>query len=203
MSKCEHNNNDCVNSTRQDNEISGQKISPTLIDHLKCPITLELMVDPVTAEDGYTYERTAIETWLKRHPSSPLNPGKTIHVTNLVASRVIKQCIETVIESGVVDRKLYDDWKEKKREIYSQKLFEEGSIMEAAKMGFAKAQGEVAEWFFAGTNGMKRDRDKWFEWATKAANGNDKNGQFQLANTYSYASGWGFDKDLSLAISWY
>jgi hypothetical protein len=28
-----------------------------------CPITLELMTDPVVAEDGHTYERSAITDW--------------------------------------------------------------------------------------------------------------------------------------------
>jgi len=28
-----------------------------------CPITHEVMVDPVVAQDGHTYERQAIEEW--------------------------------------------------------------------------------------------------------------------------------------------
>jgi hypothetical protein len=31
-----------------------------------CPITLSLMVDPVIAADGHSYERTAIEDWMRR-----------------------------------------------------------------------------------------------------------------------------------------
>jgi hypothetical protein len=31
-----------------------------------CPITLEIMMDPVMAEDGHTYERSAIEDWFNR-----------------------------------------------------------------------------------------------------------------------------------------
>ena len=31
-----------------------------------CPITAELPVDPVTAEDGRCYERCAIEEWFER-----------------------------------------------------------------------------------------------------------------------------------------
>lgn len=30
-----------------------------------CPITMEIMVDPVIAMDGHTYERVAIENWLQ------------------------------------------------------------------------------------------------------------------------------------------
>ena len=32
---------------------------------LRCPITLQLPFDPVTAQDGKIYERTAILEWFK------------------------------------------------------------------------------------------------------------------------------------------
>ena len=31
-----------------------------------CPITHDVMVDPVVAADGETYERAAIEQWIRR-----------------------------------------------------------------------------------------------------------------------------------------
>ena len=37
-----------------------------------CPITAEIMVDPVVDPDGNSYERQAIETWLARHGTSPI-----------------------------------------------------------------------------------------------------------------------------------
>lgn len=33
----------------------------------KCPITMDIMEDPVILADGHTYEREAIEAWLKGH----------------------------------------------------------------------------------------------------------------------------------------
>ena len=36
-----------------------------------CPITLELLEDPVIAADGHTYTRRAIEDWLKENNTSP------------------------------------------------------------------------------------------------------------------------------------
>lgn len=42
------------------------------IDELVCPITLEVMSDPVVAADGRTYERAAITDWLSSHDTSPL-----------------------------------------------------------------------------------------------------------------------------------
>ena len=40
-------------------------------DELLCPITLCVMTDPVLAMDGHTYERAAIEDWLRRSRDSP------------------------------------------------------------------------------------------------------------------------------------
>lgn len=37
-----------------------------------CPITQELMVNPVIAEDGFTYECEAFERWTKNHNRSPM-----------------------------------------------------------------------------------------------------------------------------------
>ena len=39
---------------------------------LVCPITFSLPVDPVTAEDGNVYERSAIEDWLEKQRKSPV-----------------------------------------------------------------------------------------------------------------------------------
>jgi hypothetical protein len=41
-------------------------------DEFVCPITQELMVDPVVIADGHTYERSAIETWMQRKAASPM-----------------------------------------------------------------------------------------------------------------------------------
>jgi hypothetical protein len=38
----------------------------------RCPITTEIMDDPVFAMDGHTYEREAIATWFQMHDTSPL-----------------------------------------------------------------------------------------------------------------------------------
>jgi len=45
----------------------------------KCPISLEIMTDPVKCSDGFYYERQCIENWLSQHPRSPM--------TNLVLER--------------------------------------------------------------------------------------------------------------------
>ena len=49
---------------------------------LVCPITNEIMTDPVFTEDGQTYERAAIERWLSTNGTSPLT-GKLLAHRNL------------------------------------------------------------------------------------------------------------------------
>ena len=69
----------------------------TIPDELKCPITLELMNDPVLCEDGYTYERTAI----MNIPNS-LSPmtRQPIDKSKLIPNRALKSAIERFISSN-------------------------------------------------------------------------------------------------------
>ena len=52
-----------------------------MADEFVCPITQELSVDPVTAEDGRVYERSAMEEWLARQPDAQVKtkPSPTAH----------------------------------------------------------------------------------------------------------------------------
>lgn len=50
-----------------DDAENHQKLPPEFVD---C-ITQEIMRDPVITADGHSYERTAIEKWLKHHDTSP------------------------------------------------------------------------------------------------------------------------------------
>ena len=40
-------------------------------DALCCPISMEIMRDPVIAADGHTYERAEIEAWFANNRTSP------------------------------------------------------------------------------------------------------------------------------------
>lgn len=71
-------------------------------DEYLCPITRELMKDPVMAEDGYTYERSAIQGWINKGKDiSPMTsiPLKTKH---LIPNRSLKMLIQHYLESGKV-----------------------------------------------------------------------------------------------------
>ena len=52
-----------------------------IIDSITCPITQDIMTDPVQGNDGQTYERSAIEEWLKTHNTDP-NTGSILSHKN-------------------------------------------------------------------------------------------------------------------------
>lgn len=68
-------------------------IDSTIPDHLMCPITHEIFVDPVTTVLGHTYERTTIENWFKTHHTDPLTMEK-VSSKYLVPNRAIKNAAE-------------------------------------------------------------------------------------------------------------
>ncbi|CAF4138465.1 unnamed protein product, partial [Adineta steineri] len=60
---------------------------------LLCPLTLELFRDPVLAQDGHTYERVAIEEWIRKTGSSPLT-RQPLSMEHLYSNLVVKKIID-------------------------------------------------------------------------------------------------------------
>lgn len=67
------------------------------IDSFLCPITREVMEDPVIAADGHTYEREAIELWFRnnRNPRSP-KTNQILSSTQLFPNYALKNAIEAM-----------------------------------------------------------------------------------------------------------
>ena len=57
-----------------------------------CPITQELMEDPVIAADGHTYERSAIQRWLQRRQTSP-KAGTPLESATLFPNHLLRRLI--------------------------------------------------------------------------------------------------------------
>lgn len=57
-----------------------------------CPISSELMSDPVIAVDGHTYERKFIEEWFKNHNRSPMT-NLPLQTKNLLPNLALKKMI--------------------------------------------------------------------------------------------------------------
>jgi hypothetical protein len=61
--------------------------------HFICPITQEIMQDPVIGLDGNSYERSAIEKWLAKETTSPLTREPMSNI--LIPNRQLKEAIDS------------------------------------------------------------------------------------------------------------
>jgi hypothetical protein len=59
-----------------------------------CPITYVIMVDPVMAPDGHTYERSAIVAWLHGKCTSPMTRERMEKHCTLLPNRNLSLAIE-------------------------------------------------------------------------------------------------------------
>lgn len=86
------------------------------VDELVCPISHELPVDPVIAEDGRVYERECIEKWLAQRKTSPVTNqpmGPKVLETVQVRS-MVRAVAEWAGDKGETVRDLI--WKEEEYE---------------------------------------------------------------------------------------
>ena len=61
-------------------------------DEYICPITAEIMNDPVSTMDGFTYERAAITEWLRTNNTSP-STGALLESTTLIPNHLIRSLL--------------------------------------------------------------------------------------------------------------
>ena len=57
-------------------------------EELLCPLTHELLIDPVMTEDGHTYERAVLERWLSSHKPQQRSAHRTVVADPIRAGRV-------------------------------------------------------------------------------------------------------------------
>ncbi|XP_047178612.1 U-box domain-containing protein 14 [Vigna umbellata] len=77
--------------------------SPVIPDDFRCPISLELMKDPVIVSTGQTYERSCIQKWLDAgHKTCPKTQQTLVH-TALTPNYVLKSLIALWCESNGIE----------------------------------------------------------------------------------------------------
>ena len=92
-----------------------RKVIDELADELVCVITQELPVDPVTAEDGRIYERTALEEWFAAQEARG-HPIKSPVTNEAMGKRLfpavqIRNNIKSMVKSGAISGAKADAWK--------------------------------------------------------------------------------------------
>ena len=58
-----------------------------------CPISMEVMRNPVICSDGHTYEKAVVEDWLTRSDRSPMTNEKLANMT-LIPNHALRATIE-------------------------------------------------------------------------------------------------------------
>jgi len=152
---------------------------------LVCPITFSLPVDPVIAEDGKVYERSAIEEWLKQQGKSPVT--NLAMGTRLLPALQVKNMIRTMVASGALTGDKVDAWK--------LKLKEEEEVAEMllkAEAGEGWAMWILGLWYELGKKGLAEDKAKAFEWYEKSHEAGHASGTGALG--FCYLAGIGVPK---------
>ena len=156
-----------------------------------CPITQELPIDPVTAEDGRVYERSAIEEWLEKNEKSPHTNepmGK-----KLLPALQVKNMIAKMVESGALSGDKCAAWTLK---LEQEKEVEK--LRQRAEAGDSHAMTQLAGWYRDGMNGLAKDRVSWFQWAKRAADLDHPRGMTMLGEAYLHGRGTAENKPTGL-----
>jgi hypothetical protein len=68
-------------------------------ESLQCPITLELMTDPVTVATGQTYDRASIKKWMKSGCRTCPITGEHLRSTELVPNLAVQRIVEQLLHT--------------------------------------------------------------------------------------------------------
>ena len=137
-------------------EDENQKIRALIdavADDWLCPITGELPLDPVTAEDGQIYERSAIESYIRRHANALKSPITNCRMgTQLTPFLQASKTIEKLVRSGVIGGDKAESWRKRIA------LEEELKVMQAkVDGGDAEAMYQMGNWYYTGDKGLAPD----------------------------------------------
>ena len=67
------------------------------LEDYQCPITTEVMIDPVVTTDGFTYERAAIAQWFTTSNMSP-STGEPLASTLLTPNLTARSAIRSLLQ---------------------------------------------------------------------------------------------------------
>ncbi|KAI3881670.1 hypothetical protein MKW92_001414 [Papaver armeniacum] len=89
--------------TSDNEKVFMRSRSPVIPDDFRCPISLELMKDPVIVSTGQTYERTCIQKWLDAGHKTCPKTQQTLSHTALTPNYVLKSLIAQWCESNGIE----------------------------------------------------------------------------------------------------
>ena len=151
-------------------------------DEFLCPIAQALPLDPVMAEDGRVYERSAISKWLAEKKTSPHTNEEM--GSKLIPALQVKNMIDRMVRTGA--------WTGERTEAWRLKIKNEEEVeatRKKAEAGDVKAMIQLVDWYGDGKNGLAADPALRFTWARRAADLDDPVGLHQLSTCYHFGCG--------------
>ena len=164
---------DAVDVTDDPGPEKKHKVALTAIaKEFICPITQELPISPVTAEDGKIYEETAIRDWFSKKDGEPTSPSTGAVIgTKLLPAPQARNTIEALVESGAIEGEIAEAWKEK--------LADETGVKELrakAEGGDGDAMCALGGFYEFGDYGLAQDDVQARAWYARSAATRDPSG---------------------------
>jgi hypothetical protein len=137
-----------------------------------CPITHELPIAPVMADDGKIYEEKAIREWFSKKDGEPTSPSTGAVIgTKLLPAPQARNTIEALVKSGAIVGELATAW--------TEKLEQETKVKEMrakAEGGDRYAMFRLGLWYQLGRNGLTKDAAQARAWCERSAAARDPRG---------------------------
>jgi TPR repeat protein len=138
-----------------------------------CPITQELPVQPVMAEDCKIYEREAIMEWFRKKDGDATSPSTGAVIgTKLLPAVQARNTIESLIQSGAIEGEIAEAW----QRASAKKLADETLVKETrakAEGGDGEAMHRLGVCYKFGLHGVAKDEAQaraWYERSAAARN---------------------------------
>ncbi|KAJ4827907.1 E3 ubiquitin-protein ligase pub1 [Turnera subulata] len=141
-------------NTNQDISSTSQSLVPNIPDEFRCPISLDLMRDPVIVASGHTYDRNSIAEWINSgHHTCPKSGQRLIHMA-LIPNYALKSLLQQWCEENNIPLADYtpssssklerSDSKSKPREAAIDHISATKAAVDAVKMTAEFLVGKLA-----------------------------------------------------------
>ena len=168
-----HKRVDAVDLTDDASPEKKQKVALTTIaKEFVCPITQELPISPVTAEDGKVYEETAIREWFSKKEGEPTSPSTGAVIgTKLFPAPQARNTIEALVKSGAIAGDMATAWKQKLELEKNMK-----AIRAKAEGGDGTAMWQLGGFYEYGDYGLAKNDVQSRAWYERSAATRDPKG---------------------------
>lgn len=168
-------------------ETSFRETCDDIADEFVCPITMELPVEPVTAEDGFTYDKSAVEKLIQKQGNNLRSPYTNEPMgPRLLPAVQIRNVIEKLVSSGAIRGEKAEHWRERIRDEKELK-----DITQRADDGEEDAMYKLGCWYGHGKKGLRKDSSLAYQWYRKSADHGNVKGM--AAAGYHLVKGLGVD----------